>query len=72
MLLEYTGSKADRQVIRKHEIHNADARTKALKFDVLLVCSFSPHMYLPPCLGTSKGQRRAACATIAVLRYTVE
>ena len=40
-VLEYTGSKADRQVIRKHEFQYADARTKALKFDVLLVCSHS-------------------------------
>ena len=36
-VLEYTGSKADRQIIRKHEYYYADAKTKDLKFDVLLV-----------------------------------
>ena len=37
-VLEYTGSKADRQIIRKHEFHYATGKSKALKFDVLLVC----------------------------------
>lgn len=38
-VLEYSGSKADRQIIRKHEFYYADGKTKDLKFDVLLVCS---------------------------------
>lgn len=38
-VLEYTGSKADRQIIRKHEFHYAKSSTRQLKFDVLLVCS---------------------------------
>ena len=38
-MLEYTGSKADRQIIRKHEFYYANRKSKTLKFDVLLVCT---------------------------------
>ena len=41
-VLEYTGSKADRQIIRKHEFYYGDSKAGPLKFDVLLVC-LCPH-----------------------------
>lgn len=41
-VLEYTGSKVDRQTIRKYEFHYANAKTQALKFDVLLVGPLQP------------------------------
>ena len=44
-MLEYSGSKADRQMIRKHEFYYTDAKAKALKFDVLLVCSHFPSIF---------------------------
>ena len=36
-MLEYTGSKHDRQIIRKHEFYYEGRSHKTLKFDVLLV-----------------------------------
>lgn len=41
-VLEYTGSKVDRQTIRKYEFHYSSAKTQALKFDVLLVGPLHP------------------------------
>ena len=42
-VLEYTGSKHDRQIIRKHEFYYEGRSHKTLKFDVLLVRSGTLH-----------------------------
>ena len=42
-MLEYTGSKHDRQIIRKHEFYYEGRSHKTLKFDVLLVRSGTLH-----------------------------
>ena len=42
-MLEYTGSKHDRQIIRKHEFYYEGRSHKTLKFDVLLVCPSALH-----------------------------
>ena len=73
-MLEYTGSKADRQIIRKHEFHYADAKTKALKFDVLLVC-FPFHLLLTVtslCVEHLWHRERAAGAGIILLEIVYE
>lgn len=55
-MVQYTGSKADREVIRKHEFYhaNGDSRSKKkrYKFDVLLVSQSSPFHATPllPCI----------------------
>ena len=64
-VVQYTGSKADREVIREHEFHWAGTRGKRrdLKFDVLLVCALAPlAASLPdiPCLSVIA----VACMTL--------
>lgn len=44
-MVQYTGSKADREMIRKHEFYHAGndkAKKKKYKFDVLLVTTHNP------------------------------
>ncbi len=58
-MVQYTGSKADREMIRKHEFFHAGhdkAKKKKYKFDVLLVSTLDPvclFMPMHPCMGAS-------------------
>ena len=49
-MLEYTGSKHDRQIIRKHEFYYEGRSHNTLKFDVLLVRSGTLHRSKQPAL----------------------
>ena len=66
-VLEYTGSKVDRQTIRKYEFHYANAKTQALKFDVLLVGPLQPWKTSLPYQHTSEEQETAVSTAHVVL-----